>query len=350
MFDCSNTPVAVRAEDQPLIEAINDARRRYPFSDAAAEQLLNAFTNPEPRLKTWIFELCDPSPRADPFVTSDYLAAYTREVGTKGRDYSARWADLTTKERKLGRRIKRFARDKKRVWMGAGPPQNVDRALILYVIRLIEEATGVPFRFARPARLRGAVGTLGPARLGGPMLRFAEAALHRLFAGLDRLFRDDRVSGYLGLVSPARHYTRWEIARTAQLARGARMSPASPANRPSDLILAFRSEVRVELAGKVSQKNKDQGSASPTSWAIFREALKRLLANPWVDLREALEAAAASERQTPSGLDVLQANLKSGAEPNLIELAKRKIVGACLVSPMPEEPSVSPPPSTGKTS
>jgi hypothetical protein len=345
MFDRSNTPVAVRAEDQPLTEAINDVRRRYPFSDAVAEQLLDVFTKPSPALRQWIFELCDPAPRANPFVTSDYLAAYMREVLTRGQDCSARWADLTTRERRLARRIERFAQDKKRVWMGAGPPQNVDRALVLYVIRRLEEATSVPFRFARPARLRGAVGTLGPARLGGPMLRLAEAALHRLFATLDRLFRDDRVSGYLGLVSPARHYTRWEIARTAQLARRARMSPASPANWPSDLILAFPGDVRSELVGKARQENKDQGSASPSSWDIVREALKPLVANPWVDLREALEAAAAGERQTPGGLDVLQANLKRGAEPDLIELAKRKIVGAGLVSPMPE-----PPPSTGKTS
>jgi hypothetical protein len=234
--------------------------------------------------------------------------------------------------------------------MGAGPPQNVDRALILYVIRCIEEATGVAFRFSRPARLRGAVGTLGPTRLGGPMLRLAEAALHRLFAALGPMFRDDRVSGYLGLVSPARHYTRWEIARTAQLARRARMSPASPANWPSDLILAFPGDVRSELVSKARQENKDQGTASPTSWDIVRGALKPLVANPWVDLREAIEAAAAGERQTPSGLGVLQANLRSRAEPDLIELAKRKIVGARLVSPMPDEPPASPPPSTGKTS
>jgi hypothetical protein len=100
------------------------------------------------------------------------------------------------------------------------------------------------------------------------LLRLAEAALHRLFATLDPLFRDDRVSGYLGLVSLARHYTPWEIACTAQLARRARMSPASPANWRSDLILAFPGDVRVELGGKARQENKDRGSTLPSSWYI----------------------------------------------------------------------------------
>jgi hypothetical protein len=167
--------------------------RRYPFSDAEVEQFLNDFTKPKPPLRRWVFELCDPAPRADPFMTNDDLAAYTREVGTRGQDYRARWADLTIRERRRARRIKRFAKDKRRVLMGAGRPQNVDRALVLYVIRRIEEATGVPFRFSHPAPL---------TFLGGPLLRLAEAALLRLF------HIDDRTAGYLGLVSPARRYKR----------------------------------------------------------------------------------------------------------------------------------------------
>jgi hypothetical protein len=288
MFDCSNTPVAVRAKDQRLIEAINDAQRRYGFSDAAAKELLEDFTpNPGP-LRDWIFELCDRAPRAKLFVTSAHLAAFTREVLTSGQDYSARWADLTTKERRWARRFERYARDKRRVWMGAGRPQNVDRALVLYVIRRIEEATGLAFRFSHPAPL---------FCLGGPMLRLAEAALLRLFCIAD--------NPYLGLVSPARYYTRPEIARTAKLAR--RASRSSPAKWQSDWILTFRGDVRSEFAGKRS------------SWSIAREAL---------ELGEMFEAAVASGRQTRlkygSGLDVLQANLKSGAQPDLIELSKRK--------------------------
>jgi hypothetical protein len=302
MFDTrrSNTPVAVLAEDQPIIEAINDARRRYGFSAAAAEQLLDDFTKPKPPVLRWIFELCDPAPRANPFVTSDYLAAYTRDVLTRGQDCGARWADLTPRERRLARRIERFAQDKRRVRMGAGRPQNVDRALILYVIRRIEEATGVAFRFARPL----------PFCLGGPMLRLAEAALLRLFRIADR------VPGYLGLVSRVRHYTREEIVRTAKLAR--RAGRTSPAKWQSGLILAFTGDVRSELVGKAS-----------SCGALPREALELVgKGSLWGIAREALEAAVAGGRQTRlkygSGLDVLQANLKSGAQPDLIELSKRR--------------------------
>jgi hypothetical protein len=62
---------------------------------AAAEQLRDDFTKPKPALRLLILELCDPAPRDAPFVTSDYLAAFTREVLTRGQDYGARWADLT---------------------------------------------------------------------------------------------------------------------------------------------------------------------------------------------------------------------------------------------------------------
>ena len=343
MFDTarSNTPVAVRAEDQPVVKAINDVRRRYPFSDAAADQLLNAFTNPEPRFNTWIFDLCDPTPRADPFMTNDDLAAFTRDVRTRGQDYSARWADLTPRERRLARRFKRFAQDKRRAWMGAGPPRYVDRALVLYVIRRIEEATGVEFWFSRPPLLNSP---------GGPMLRLAEAALLRPFR-----ITDNR---YLGLASPARYYTREEIARTARLARRAsRTSPASPAKWQSDLILAFTSDVRSELAGKAGQENKDQGSALPSSWGI---------GGWWGIAAEVLEAAVVAGRQTRlkygSGLDVLQADLKSGAQPDLIELSKRRSLRGKQQAATPHsrpvvligerilpEPQTSPPPSAGGT-
>jgi hypothetical protein len=48
----------------------------------------------------------------------------------------------------------------------------------------------------------------------------------------------------------------------------------------------------------------------------------------WGIAREALEGAISSGRQSRlkhgSGLDILQANLKSGAEPDLIEISKRR--------------------------
>jgi hypothetical protein len=222
------------------------------------------------------------------------------------------------------------------MWMGAGRPQNVDRALILYVIRRLEEATGVAFRFSRPAPL---------FCLAGPMLRFAEAALHRLF------HIDDRTAGPLGLISPARHYTREEIARTAKLAR--RASRTSPLNWQSAQILAFRGDVRVELAGKNTDRR-----ALPSSWSLPREVF---------------EAPVAGGRQTRlkygSGLDILQANLKSGAQPDLTKLAKGRMPRVDVrqdqqsastpprSSPMIlvaerilPEPPTPPPPSTGSTS
>jgi hypothetical protein len=119
-----------------------------------AEQLFDCFTPKPGRLRQWIFDLSDPAPRANPFGTTDYLAAFTREVTTRGQDHSARWADLAPRERRLARRIERLAQDNRRVWTGAGRPQNVDRALVLYVIRCIEEAIGVEFKFSRPAPLR----------------------------------------------------------------------------------------------------------------------------------------------------------------------------------------------------
>jgi hypothetical protein len=237
----SKTSIAVRAEDQPLIKAVNDTRRLYPFSDTAAEQLVNDFTNPKPALRRWIFELCDPAPRTSPFANRDCLAAFTRDVLTSGQDQSARWADLTTSERRQARRIERYAQDKRRVRMGAGRPQSVDRAVILYVLRRIEETIGDTFRFSRPGREKS---------LGGPMLRLAEAALRRLF-----LFAD-RAPAYLGLVSPARYYKRAEIAFTAELAR--RSSGTSPAKWHSDWILSFTGDVRSELvrAGRQRRPHK----------------------------------------------------------------------------------------------
>jgi hypothetical protein len=51
-------------------------------------------------------------------------------------------------------------------------------------------------------------------------------------------------------------------------------------------------------------------------------------ASHWVGSREALEGAVAAGRQSRlrygSGLDVLQSNLKSGEQPDLIEISKRR--------------------------
>jgi hypothetical protein len=280
-------------QDRPLISAIDDARQHYEFSAATAEQLLREFTKPEPKLWRWIFELCDPVQRANPFVTRDVLAAFMRDVLTKGRDWRARWTDLTPRERRQAHGIERLARDKRRVLMGGGRPPNVDRAPILYVIRRIEEATGLAFRFARPGRLKF---------LGGPMLRLAETALRRLFRIAD--------NGYLGLVSPARHYTRKEITRTAELARGA--SSTSPAKWQSDSILAFAGDVRSAL---VDKKNKAQDRALPSLWVITSEMVERALAGAWQ-----------TRLEYKDGLDVLKASMQSGAQPDLIKLSKERML------------------------
>src|SRR5262249_21360419 len=131
--------------------------------------------------------------------------------------------------------------------------------LVLYVIRRIEETTSVEFRFSRPAPLFS---------LGGPMMRLAEAALLRLF------LIADRVPSCLGLASPARHHTRAEIARTAELAR--RASRMSPAKWQSGLILAFTGDVRSELVGSQIMQEQQSASTPPRSRPMILVAERTL--------------------------------------------------------------------------
>jgi DNA-directed RNA polymerase subunit RPC12/RpoP len=60
----------------------------------------------------------------------------------------------------------------------------------------------------------------------------------------------------------------------------------------------------------------------------YQDAGRPANASTWGIAREALEGAVQSGRKTRlkhgSGLDILQQNLKSGAEPDLIELSKRR--------------------------
>jgi sarcosine oxidase delta subunit len=58
---------------------------------------------------------------------------------------------------------------------------------------------------------------------------------------------------------------------------------------------------------------KDQSATSSSSWGIAQETLA-----------SAISAGRQSRLQHGSGLDILQANLKSGAEPDLIEISKRR--------------------------
>jgi hypothetical protein len=95
-------------------------------------------------------------------------------------------------------------------------------------------------------------------------------------------------------------------------------SPQSRARAMADDILAndyhvadIQHEHRREGTPKV--RYKDQGPTSPSVWGAAQETLM---------------TAVAAGRETRvnfgSGLDVLQANLKSGAQPDLIEISKRR--------------------------
>jgi hypothetical protein len=69
---------------------------------------------------------------------------------------------------------------------------------------------------------------------------------------------------------------------------------------------------RAESIPKV--RYQDQGRpANPATWGAARAALE-----------SAISVGRDSRKKYGSGLDVLQANLKSGAEPDLIEISKRR--------------------------
>jgi hypothetical protein len=62
----------------------------------------------------------------------------------------------------------------------------------------------------------------------------------------------------------------------------------------------------------------------------YKDTSGTIPASQWTAAQETLQAAVASGRQTRlkhgSGLDVLQSNLKSGAEPDLIEKSKQRMI------------------------
>jgi hypothetical protein len=106
------------------------------------------------------------------------------------------------------------------------------------------------------------------------MLRLAEEGLRRLFRLAD--------NAYLGLVSPVRHYTPKEIARTAELARA---RPTSAAAWPSDLILEFTGDVRAEFA-RAADPRWNQGPASSQPRRPMVLVAERLLPDPPTSLDE----------------------------------------------------------------
>jgi putative FmdB family regulatory protein len=97
-------------------------------------------------------------------------------------------------------------------------------------------------------------------------------------------------------------------------------SPRARANRLVEDIIAndyhaadFQRDHRRE--SKPTVRYKDQTITPPSSWTN--------VGGPDV-LASAIEAGRATRLEFGSGLDVLQANLKSGAQPDLIEVSKRR--------------------------
>lgn len=58
---------------------------------------------------------------------------------------------------------------------------------------------------------------------------------------------------------------------------------------------------------------KDQGAPSASTWSVANEALQ-----------SAISAGRASRQKYGDGLDILQANLKDGTQPDLIEISKKR--------------------------
>jgi DNA-directed RNA polymerase subunit RPC12/RpoP len=73
-------------------------------------------------------------------------------------------------------------------------------------------------------------------------------------------------------------------------------------------------------------KRDDRREATPQ--VRYKDQAPPANASHWVGSREALEGAVAAGRQSRlrygSGLDVLQSNLKTGEQPDLIEISKRR--------------------------
>jgi hypothetical protein len=71
-----------------------------------------------------------------------------------------------------------------------------------------------------------------------------------------------------------------------------------------------------------------EGREGMTNKVTYKDQGTRVAGQQWTGNREAIEAAAAIGRQTRlkygSGLDVLQRALKSGDQPDLIALSKKR--------------------------
>lgn len=76
----------------------------------------------------------------------------------------------------------------------------------------------------------------------------------------------------------------------------------------------------------VADMKQDKNAATPQ--VRYKDQIQGIPQSSWTAAGETLQQAIASGRQTRlthgNGLDILQANLKSGAEPDLIEASKRR--------------------------
>jgi putative FmdB family regulatory protein len=86
-----------------------------------------------------------------------------------------------------------------------------------------------------------------------------------------------------------------------------------------------------DIAGNdyhVADMQRDKYALAPT--VRYKDQNDKIAPSEWTAARQTLETAIANGRQTRlkhgSGLDVLQANLKSGAEPDLIANSRKRAI------------------------
>lgn len=93
----------------------------------------------------------------------------------------------------------------------------------------------------------------------------------------------------------------------------------SPARRAADMALDIAekdykvADISVDHGDGAGTKVRYRGEAGPSTWGTSFEALQT-----------AITVGRQTRLQHGSGLDMLQANLRSGAQPDLIELSKKR--------------------------
>jgi len=114
-------------------------------------------------------------------------------------------------------------------------------------------------------------------------------------------------------VCEARMHQEWKAPGTLGNATRA-MNLAQKIAEEDYGVTNYKSDGREGGVGKATYKDQRPSGATPSNWVGAN--------------REMLEGAISLGRQSRlkygSGLDVLEANLKSGAQPDLIEMSKRK--------------------------